>query len=775
MLSRVIPPLGQYAFPQEEDVEVRTEFMEAVTLLLEHQYVSFNSPFWFNMGISEKPQVSACFINSVEDTMESILQLVRVEGMIFKNGSGSGVNISKLRAAGEPLSHGGTASGPIHFMRGLDSMAGAIKSGGATRRAAKMVIMDLDHPDIEEFIQVKVVEETKALALMEAGFSRSLGQDGDDLHSAYISTGFQNANHSVCIPDAFMRMLDDPTATWETRARLNPNVTSKIHPKELFEKIAKAAHACGDPGVMFYDNVNAYNTVAADGPIRASNPCAEFLFLDNSACNLASINLLKFYNAETEKFDWDLFECVVEIMIVAQDALVDHASYPTKKIASNSKAYRPLGLGYTNLGALLMTAGIAYGSPDSLLFVRQITAVMTARAYITSALLAQSKGPFPRYEANARDVDRVLCKHCDSAEATGTLITPLPGTPSPSLLFKKALELSKKYGLRNAQVTLLAPTGTISFMMDCESTGIEPVVSHTVYKQLVGGGNLTMVAKCAEAYLAKRRLSPSILNNLPESLNELDEDDQNVLRTAIGALTVTPDDHLNVLAAAQEFLSGGVSKTVNLPSHATVDDLKSLYQKAWKLGIKCLSLYRDGSKGAQPLTTTKVKEQAPVSVEPYRKRMPPERNALVHKFNIGGHEGYLTVGLYEDKSPGEIFIVMSKVGTVVSGMADAFATMVSIGLQYGVPIEVIIDKFSYSRFEPSGFTPNPKIPHAKSIVDYIARYLNLKFGAGESVQEEMKEALTVVDDEACPRCGALMVRAGTCHFCPQCGDSSGCS
>lgn len=791
VLDRVVGTIGDYVRCFGFNENMHAQYTTALRLLLEHQYATFNSPVWFNLGISEKPQVSACFINSVEDNMESILDLVKIEGMIFKGGSGSGINISKLRGSGEPLSCGGTASGPIHFMRGLDAMSGAIKSGGSTRRAAKMVLLGIDHPDILDFIETKVVEEDKARALLKAGFKKSFGMDGAGLNDAYISIGFQNANHSVCIPDVFMQRLTSKDHSWSLVRRTDGAVSATVNARELFRKIATAAHKCGDPGIMFIDTVNTYNTVEADGPIRASNPCAEFLFLDNSACNLASINLLKFYDEDTDSFDIELFQEVIRIMLIAQESLVSNAAYPTRKIEHNSIRYRPLGLGFSNLGALLMKMGMSYGDQKSQEFTSWITGTMTAYAYHTSAWMASRLRPFDGYDNNAAIMRSVLTFHLEDAK---DLVRPKQcgiDSASPAALFEGALGLGATYGFRNAQVTLLPPTGTTGFMMGCESLGIEPVISHCVTKQLVGGGSLKLTSECAASIMRKWGFADDDIQSLADGKipDGLSDEQKNVLRTSLGPLTVSPLDHLRIVSSAQKFLSGGISKTVNVPSETTVDEIEELYMTAWKWNIKCLSVYRYGSKAMQPLETKEKVGPAQTAVEstdpiagpppaPYRRRLPSERNAFVHKFSIGSHEGYLTAGLYDDGSLGEIFVTMSKAGTIVSGMVDAFATITSIALQYGVPVSVIVDKFSHSRFEPSGYTTNPQIRFAKSIVDYIARYLNIKFGNKESVQVGMKSdqlANAVLDDEPCQRCGTLMLRAGTCYYCPQCGDSSGCS
>jgi ribonucleoside-diphosphate reductase alpha chain len=805
--------------------------MELLHLLL-HQKMAFNSPVWFNVGIEDKPQCSACFINSVQDSMDSILDLVKTEGRLFKYGSGTGTNFSRLRASREKLSGGGTASGPVSFMRGYDSFAGVIKSGGKTRRAAKMVILDADHPDIEEFIASKADEEKKAWALSGAGYSAGFNVPG----GAYDSVQFQNANHSVRVDDAFMRAAAEGK-DWTLKARIGGKPMSTVKASDLLDRMAEAAWICGDPGLQFDTTINSWHTCPESGRINASNPCSEYMFLDDSACNLASMNLMRFRKAGAgdgvEDFDLDAFKQAVDITLLAQEILVDQAGYPTPAIDRNSREYRPLGLGYANLGALLMSRGLPYDSAAGRNFAAALTALMHGRANAMSARMAAVRGPFPGFRPNREAMLKVMSRH---ASAAGDLDTE--GVPPDLLLaagdsWDEALALGKSHGYRNAQVTVLAPTGTIGFMMDCDTTGIEPDIALVKFKRLVGGGLLRIVNRSVGEAL--RRLgyaAPQIAEMLAwlekrgslEGAPHLKDIHLPVFDCAFpaegGSRTISPEGHLRMMAAVQPFLSGAISKTVNMPASSSAADIRALYAEAWKLGLKSVAVYRDGSKRTQPLSTSAGPASRDES-EPARRRLPDERQAITHKFNIAGHEGYVTVGMFEDGAPGELFIVMAKEGSVISGLLDSFATAVSMALQYGVPLKVFVDKFSHGRYEPSGFTTNPQIRVASSITDYIFRWLALKFISSEDIDPAaypdslanlspgvgvkpvtgsapatpqaspppatpggIPHAVPIpggpslpvqMDTPPCPDCGSLMIRAGSCYRCGNCGGTSGCS
>lgn len=724
------------------DPETTWLFKRELAHILLHQIASFNSPVWFNVGVQDHPQTSACFILAVEDNMPSIVEWYKQEAMIFKGGSGAGINLSKLRAANAPLSNGGTASGPLSFMRVADTSAGAMKSGGGTRRAATMRILNWNHPDIEAFISCKVKEELKAQALIDAGFDAGL--EGE----AYASVAFQNANHSVGVSDVFM-----------TRAQgINED-------EKLINQIACAAWACGDPGLFFTDTINNWHTCPRSGPITSSNPCSEFVFLDNSACNLASINLLKFLNTDGT-FDTDSFIHTVNILITAMDILIDRSSYPTEKIAETSKNFRPLGLGYSNLGATLIARGVPYDSDEGREFAAEVTATMTAAAYAQSARLAQVKGPFAGFERNEDAMRAVLEKH----EA----LTP---TWAHRVFWRDTHALSAEHGFRNAQVTLLAPTGTISFMMDCETTGIEPCLGLVTTKKLVGGGELTMTNGVVK-----------------------DGVDPKVYQCALGPNALPWQAHVRMVAAVQPHLSGSVSKTINMPADCTVEDVKQAYLMAWELGLKTISVYRDGCKGVQPVTVKDFepkigpiplivdgKEITPEMLQgPTRRRLPDTRTSLTHKFSVGGHEGYVTVGLYDDGKPAELFIRMAKEGSTLGGLMDALGASLSLALQHGIPLAVFTDKLKHTRFEPMGFTGNSAIPQAQSIVDYLARWLESRFISPHPPSTPTPAYLTsttswsltgktVSDTPPCPECGMLTVRQGSCCYCLACGTSTGCS
>jgi ribonucleoside-diphosphate reductase alpha chain len=783
---------GPSYFPEAEDLAT---FKDELTYLLVHQYASFNSPVWFNVGVENKPQCSACFINSVEDTMDSILELCKIEGNLFKYGSGSGTNFSRLRGSEESLSSGGKASGPVSFMRGYDAFAGVIQSGGKTRRAAKMAILDIDHPDIELFIECKAKEEHKAQALIEAGYDG--GIDGE----AYSSVAFQNANNSVRVSDEFMQMVIN-NGIWRTMERKTRGYADSYEAQYLMRQIARAAYACGDPGIQFDDTINRWHTCKKAGRINASNPCSEFMFLDDSACNLASLNLMKFQDPQGE-FDVTPFKHAIDAMITAQDILINNASYPTERIERHSRQYRPLGLGYTNLGALLMANGMPYDSDEGREHAAAITALMTGEAYLQSARLAEIRGPFEGYEDNKNCMEEVIDKHCYRVKNLGHNSHVSEATAA----WYNARNLGRKHGFRNAQVTALAPTGTISFMMDCTTTGIEPELSLVKHKKLVGGGTIKQTNDIVETALRTIGVDAAhrsdILKHIEktgtiEGTDLLRDKDLPVfdcaLRSANGKRCIEPMGHVRMMAAVQPFISGAISKTVNVPNDTTPENIADVFMQAWKMGLKSIAVYRDGCKVSQPLTVEEetVQEKTTEKTEmPQRRRLPDERQSLTHKFSIGGQEGYVTVGLYEDGTPGEVFITMSKEGSTISGLMDSLATSISIALQYGVPLDILVNKFSHMRFEPSGWTGNKEIPMAKSITDYLFRWLGLRFlkkvgGEEEAVEWPRWETLlpvkTTGDDKrnqedapSCATCGSIMTRNGSCYKCDNCGSTSGCS
>ncbi len=803
--------LADGCFESPEDAET---FRAELTYLLVHQHAAFNSPVWFNVGVEKKPQCSACFINSVEDSMSSILGLAKTEGLLFKYGSGTGTNLSPLRSSREKLSTGGEASGPVSFMKGYDAFAGVIKSGGKTRRAAKMVMLNVDHPDIEEFINCKVSEERKAWALIDAGY------DGSFNGEAYGSVFFQNSNNSVRVTDEFMEAVvaDD---TWTTHAVTDGSPMDTYRARELLDMMAEGAHVCGDPGLQYDTTVNDWHTCPATDRIHGSNPCSEYMFLNDSACNLASLNLMKFRREDGE-FDIAAFRHAVDVVLTAMEILVDNSSYPREAIGVNSHQYRPLGLGYANLGALLMSRGLPYDSDSGRNYAAAISALMCGQAYLSSARLAEHFRPFEGYKANRDAMLQVIQKHRSHINGINAHRVPEDLLDAVKETWSDAYTVGYDYGYRNAQVTVLAPTGTIGFMMDCDTTGIEPDMALIKYKNLVGGGMLKIVNNTVPEALDRLGYTEEERRRILAHLEEhetiegapgLKEDHEAVFDCAFkpigGMRSIDYMGHIRMMAAVQPFLSGAISKTVNMPHETTKQEIAEAYIEAWQLGLKAIAVYRDGSKRTQPLNTTKggVKQvpvedrQSPPS--PQRVRLPDERAAITHKFSIAGHEGYLTIGLYPNGQPGEMFIAMAKEGSVVSGLMDSFATACSIMLQYGVPLEVLTSKFSHSRFEPSGFTTNPEIPVAKSIMDYIFRWLKLKFSkstADEQPVPEMdtglQEAPTVTPDSRgritmednekrvfraqadsppCPECGSMMVRSGTCYTCMICAATSGCS
>jgi ribonucleoside-diphosphate reductase alpha chain len=840
-------------FANDEDAET---FEAELTHILLHQMAAFNSPVWFNVGFEESPQCSACFILSVQDTMESILDWNTKEGMIFRGGSGSGINLSNIRGSMEPLAKGGTASGPVSFMRGADSWAGTIKSGGKTRRAAKMVVLDIDHPDIREFIWCKAKEEDKAEALRDAGFDMSIDGEG------FKSIQYQNANNSVRITDEFMRAVEEDRE-WRLIARATGKpVGEPIPARELMREIAEAAWRCADPGVQYDTTINQWHTSPNSGRINASNPCSEYMHVDNSACNLASINLMKFRRADGT-LDTESFEHVVDVMLLAQEIVVSPSSYPTEEVGVNARAFRQLGLGYANLGAYLMSNGMPYDSDPGRGTAAAITALMTGRAYRRSAEVAAALGPYEHYEVNRDAHNDVMSMHRDASYAI-----PDSTCADEQLLtaarrsWDEAVELGEVHGYRNAQATVLAPTGTISFLMDCDTTGVEPDFSLVKFKELVGGGQMTIVNRTVPLALQTLGYNEQQVEQIEAHLAEhgtivgapgLSEEHTPVFDVAVGERAISHMGHLKMMGAVQPFISGAISKTVNMPQESTVEDIADAYTQAWHLGVKALAIYRDGSKTAQALRTDAQKDApAKVDVEavveeavskalkeagPRRKRMPRTRQSITHKFSIAGHEGYITAGTYEDGSVGEIFLTdIGKEGSTLRGMMNSFATAISIALQYGVPLETLVQKFSYMRFDPEGITGNPEIPFAKSMPDYIMRWLASRF-LDTDAQEELgiltpevrarksaqEVAQSVISSDtagpsngdqqtanapkaangnggssaptttltetppgvpaelkgldlgpACSQCGGMMQRTGSCYTCSSCGNNTGC-
>jgi ribonucleoside-diphosphate reductase alpha chain len=737
-------------FATDEDAET---FEAELTHILLHQMAAFNSPVWFNVGFEETPQCSACFILSVEDTMESILEWNTKEGTIFRGGSGSGINLSKIRGSMEPLAKGGTASGPVSFMRGADAWAGTIKSGGKTRRAAKMVVLDVDHPDIREFIWCKAKEEDKAVALRDAGFDMSIDGEG------FFSIQYQNANNSVRVTEKFMRAVENDEE-WQLLGRVTgAPIGDPIPARELMREIAEAAWRCADPGVQYDTTINQWHTCPSSGRINASNPCSEYMHVDDSACNLASLNLMKFRRADGT-FDVESFEHAVDIVFLAQEIIVSPSSYPTEQIGANARAFRQLGLGYANLGAYLMANGVPYDSDPGRGTAAAITALMTGRAYLGSARIAAAIGPYDSYPENREAHNAVVRMHRDASYAIpDSVCTDLDLLERARNAWNDAVAVGEEHGYRNAQATVLAPTGTISFLMDCDTTGIEPDFSLVKFKELVGGGQMTIVNRTVPSALQTLGYTDEQIEQILAYVNEhgtiigapeLAAEHLPVFDVAVGERAISHMGHLKMMGAVQPFISGAISKTVNMPETATVEDIADAYVQAWHLGIKALAIYRDGSKTAQALRTEAQKD-APASKEaeieqavveamakaPKRKKMPRERQSLTHKFSIGGHEGYITAGTYEDGTVGEIFLTdIGKEGSTLRGMMNSFATSISIALQYGVPLETLVRKFSYMRFEPEGMTSNPEIPFAKSMPDYIMRWLASRF-LDVDLQEEL--------------------------------------
>ena len=836
LIGRVVNTITEWARKQKyfASDEVLSAFSDDLKHLLVEQKAAFNSPVWFNCGFEKAPQCSACFINAVDDTMESILTLAKTEGMLFKFGSGTGSNLSQIRSSKELLAGGGTASGPVSFMKGFDAFAGVIKSGGKTRRAAKMVILNAEHPDIVDFINCKVDEEKKAWALIDAGY------DGSFTGTAYGSVFFQNSNNSVRATDEFMRaVLDD--GLWQTRAVTSGEVMDTYRARDLMRLIAEGTWVCGDPGMQFDTTVNEWHTCPNTARINASNPCSEYMFLDDSACNLASLNLMKFVREDGE-FDPESFKAACRTLITAQEILVDNSSYPTKAIEKNSHAYRPLGLGYANLGALLMSRGLPYDSDAGRDYSAAITALMTGEAYAQSARVARDHGgPFAGYDNNREPFLRVMRKHRDAIKDVNQKHVPADLYNAAKQSWDEAVELGEDFGYRNAQATVLAPTGTIGFMMDCDTTGVEPDIALVKYKKLVGGGMMKIVNMTVPMALKRLGYTAVQIADIIDYIDRLEtiegaphllERDLPVFdcafKAANGERSIHYMGHIKMMGATQPFISGAISKTVNVPKAASVEEIEQAYLESWRLGAKAISIYRDGSKRTQPLNTSKdggaaanaaaalaqAAQAAVAARTPVRRKLPDERQAITHKFDIAGHEGYITVGLFEDGQPGEIFLVMAKEGSTISGFADAFAQAISYALQYGVPLQALVDKFSHVRFEPSGMTKNPDVRFAKSIVDYIFRWMASKFlsaeaqfNAGVNNRDDVADSnghaelpQTAIpapppprsfseggkpsqfaaiknqeDAPPCSTCGSIMVRSGACYKCSNCGTTSGCA
>jgi ribonucleoside-diphosphate reductase alpha chain len=751
LIDRVVLTYGRAGrehgyFATEEDAEI---FEHELTWMLVHQVFSFNSPVWFNVGTPSPQQVSACFILSVDDTMDSILNWYREEGWIFKGGSGAGLNLSRIRSSKELLSSGGTASGPVSFMRGADASAGTIKSGGATRRAAKMVVLDVDHPDIEEFIATKVREEEKIRVLRDAGFDMDLG--GKDI----TSVQYQNANNSVRVSDEFMRAVEEKRGFGLT-ARGTGEVIETVDAKKLFRSMAEAAWACADPGIQYDDTINDWHTNPESGRITASNPCSEYMSLDNSSCNLASLNLLKFLK-DDDTFDAPLFMKAVEFIITAMDISICFADFPTEAIGDTTRKYRQLGIGYANLGALLMATGLAYDSDAGRALAASITSLMTGTAYKRSAELASVVGPYEGYARNRDAHTRVMRKHAaatDSQRTHSALDSDV--LKLASQVWQEGIQIGTVHGWRNAQASVLAPTGTIGFMMDCDTTGIEPDFSLVKFKKLVGGGSMQIVNQVIPRALVRLGYTGETIEAIVEYIAEhghvidapaLRPEHYSVFDCAMGERAITPMGHVRMMAACQPFLSGAISKTVNMPETATIEEVEEIYFQAWKMGIKALAIYRDNCKVGQPLSDGKAKKvsaDTPVEVEyrPIRKRLPKSRPSRTVSFAVGGAEGYMTAGSYPDDGLGEVFLKLGKQGSTLAGVMDAFSIATSIALQYGVPLEAFVNKFVNMRFEPSGMTDDPDIRMAQSIVDYIFRRLALDY-----LDYDSREALGIFTAE----------------------------
>jgi ribonucleoside-diphosphate reductase alpha chain len=820
LVSRVVDTITGWGrknayFATEADAQV---FADELTFLLVNQRAAFNSPVWFNVGVADTPQqCSACFILAVDDHMSSILNWYVEEGTIFKGGSGSGINLSRLRSSKEGLAGGGTASGPVSFMRGADASAGTIKSGGKTRRAAKMVILDVDHPDVRDFIWCKAQEERKARALRDAGFDMDL--DGKDSYSIQ----YQNANNSVRVTDEYMQaVLDD--RDWKLKAVTTGEALETTRARDLMRDIALAAWECADPGMQYDTTINEWHTCPASGRINASNPCSEYMHLDNSACNLASLNLMTFLD-DDGNFDVVSFKRAVEIMFTAQEILVGESDYPTDKIGVNARAFRQLGLGYANLGALLMARGLPYDSDQGRAWAGAITAIMTGWAYRTSARIAEVTGPFAGYQPNADAMLRVMRKHRAAADQIDPDLVPEGLLSAAKQSWDEAIALGQVHGYRNAQASVLAPTGTIGLMMDCDTTGIEPELALVKTKKLVGGGTMQFVNQTVPRALEKLGYDGGQREDIVAYIAEhnsvadaphLRPEHYPVFHTAMGEQPIHYMGHVRMMAAAQPFISGAISKTVNMPEEVTVEEVEELFMESWRLGLKAVAIYRDNCKVAQPLSADK-KKPAEADVEPAtlpwsaKKRLPQSRPARTTSFRVGDAEGYVTAGSYPDNGLGEIFLKASKQGSTLSGIMDAFSIAVSVGLQYGVPLEDYASKFINMKFEPSGMTDDPDIRFASSIVDYVFRRLALDHLTWEqrealgirSIQERTVEAeekvallgtgaepvadpaprveaaehpaRKVLDAPLCYQCGSTMQPAGSCYVCGTCGSTSGCS
>jgi ribonucleoside-diphosphate reductase alpha chain len=822
MIGRVVDTISAWGrkdgyFATEEEADT---FEAELKAILVNQLASFNSPVWFNVGFEERPQCSACFILSIEDSMDAILDWIRREGVIFRGGSGSGVNLSKLRSSKEQLSKGGYASGPVSFMRGADASAGTIKSGGKTRRAAKMVVLDVDHPDIEEFIWCKAHEEKKARVLEQAGYDMSL--DSAD----WASIQYQNANNSVRVTDAFMEAVE-ADADWNLTARTDGTVVDTKKARDVMKQIADAAWQCADPGVQYDTTINNWHTLPNTSRINASNPCSEYMSIDDSACNLASLNLMKFRREDGE-LDVEAFTHAVDVVFLAQEIAVGNSSYPTPEIERNAKAYRQLGLGYANLGALLMARGLPYDSEEGRAYAAAITALMTGRAYRKSAEIAGRMGSFAGYAPNGAAMIGVMAQHRAAvANIDGASSVPSDLLTACRQAWDDVLNLGEVNGYRNAQATVLAPTGTISFMMDCDTTGVEPDFSLVKSKKLVGGGEITIVNKSVPMSLDKLGYAPAEVEEIVAFVDErntvvgapyLKADHYPVYDCAVGDRAIHYMGHVKMMGAVQPFISGAISKTVNLPETATVDEVAQLYVESWKLGVKAIAIYRDNCKVAQPLSGKKDggAQETLVSALPpapltQRRRLPDDRTEIGRKFRVGEYEGYIHVGLFEDGTPGDVFVDIAKEGTTLAGLMNSIMISVSLGLQYGVPLEVYVSKFSHMRFEPSGMTNDADIRVAKSIVDYIFRWMGKRFLSLEQQEElgimsaEVRARLAdgyrnggdapaatatpveaappgqtalfnaFEDAQECAKCGGRMVRTGSCYTCRDCGTNTGCS
>jgi ribonucleoside-diphosphate reductase alpha chain len=824
MIGRVVDTITGWGradgyFATEEEAET---FEAELKAILVNQLASFNSPVWFNVGFEEKPQCSACFILSIDDSMDSILDWIRREGVIFRGGSGSGVNLSTLRSSKEQLSKGGYASGPVSFMRGADASAGTIKSGGKTRRAAKMVVLDVDHPDIEEFIWCKAYEERKARVLESAGYDMSL--DSAD----WASIQYQNANNSVRVSDAFMEAVETD-GDWNLTARTDGAVVETVKARKILKDMAEAAWQCADPGVQYDTTINNWHTLPNTSRINASNPCSEYMSIDDSACNLASLNLMKFRREDGE-LDVEAFSHAADVMFLAQEIAVGNSSYPTPEIERNAKAFRQLGLGYANLGALLMARGLPYDSDEGRAYAAAITGLMTGRAYRKSAEIASRMGPFEGYKPNAAAMIGVMAQH---RAAVGNIqdsdVIPADLLSACRQAWDDVLNLGEVHGYRNAQATVLAPTGTISFMMDCDTTGVEPDFSLVKSKKLVGGGEITIVNKSVQMAFEKLGYTPAEAEEIVAFVDErntvvgapyVKSEHYPVFDCAVGDRAIHYTGHTKMMGAVQPFISGAISKTVNLPEAATVDEVAKLFVDSWKLGVKAIAIYRDNCKVAQPLSGKKdggaatlldAATAAPPLPASRRRRLPDDRQEVGRKFRVGDYEGYIHVGLYEDMTPGDIFVDIAKEGTTLAGLMNSIMISVSLGLQYGVPLEVYVSKFAHMRFEPSGMTNDPDIRAAKSIVDYIFRWMGKKFLTVDQQEEigilsaEVRARLAegyrnggdapasiaapvemappgqtalfnaFEDAQECAKCGGRMVRTGSCYTCRDCGTNTGCS